>query len=40
VHASGAQTIAEIIQLDPELGTALTDASTCQELREDEEGEE
>jgi hypothetical protein len=37
VRASGAQTILEVTQLDPELGTALTDASTCQELREDEE---
>jgi hypothetical protein len=39
VHASGAQTIVEVTRLDAELGSALTDASTCQELREDEEGE-
>jgi hypothetical protein len=38
-HASGAQTIVEIAQVDSELGAALTDASTCQELREDEEGD-
>ena len=40
VHASGAQTIVEITRLDPQLGAALTDASTCQELREEEENEE
>jgi hypothetical protein len=39
VYASGAQTIVEVTRLDSELGAALSDASTCQELREDEEGE-
>jgi hypothetical protein len=39
VHASGAQTIVEIARLDPQLGAALGDASTCQELREEEETE-
>ena len=37
VRASGAQTIAEISQLDPQLGAALRGASTCEELRQDEE---
>jgi hypothetical protein len=39
VYASGAQTIVEVTRLDSELGAALSEASTCQELREDEEGE-
>jgi hypothetical protein len=39
VHASGAQTIVEVARVDSELGAALADASTCQELRDDEEGE-
>ena len=35
VLASGAQTIVEISRLDPELAAALSDASTCEELREE-----
>ena len=37
VLASGAQTIVEISRLDPELAAALSDASTCEELREETE---
>jgi hypothetical protein len=35
VLASGVQTVAEIAGTDPEVATALRDASTCQELREE-----
>ena len=35
VLASGAQTIVEVSRLDPELAAALSDASTCEELREE-----
>jgi hypothetical protein len=38
-YASGAQTIVEVSRLDPELGAALGDASTCEELRGQEETE-
>ncbi len=37
VLASGAQTIVEISRLDPELAAALSDSSTCEELREETE---
>jgi hypothetical protein len=35
VLASGAQTIVEVARLDPELSSALRDASTCRQLREE-----
>jgi hypothetical protein len=37
VLVSGTQTIAEITQLDPELGIALHNSSTCTQLREETE---
>ncbi len=37
VLVSGTQTIAEITQLDPELGVALHNSSTCTQLREETE---
>jgi hypothetical protein len=33
--AGGVQTFADVARLDPELGAALRDSSTCQELREE-----
>jgi hypothetical protein len=38
VLTSGAQTIVEVADLDPELGAALRDSSTCQQLREEAAG--
>ena len=35
VLASGVRTVAEVVQLDPELGSALQASSTCQRLREE-----
>jgi hypothetical protein len=35
VMASGVRTVAEVVQLDPELGSALQASSTCQQLREE-----
>ena len=35
VLASGAQTLAEVGRLDPELAAALRDSSTCQQVREE-----
>jgi hypothetical protein len=32
---SGAQTVAEVVRVDPELADALQESSTCQELREE-----
>jgi hypothetical protein len=36
VLTSGVRTIAEVATVDPQLATALRDASTCQQLREEE----
>ena len=33
--AEGVRTLADVVRLDPELGAALQNASTCDELRED-----
>ncbi len=35
VLASGVRTVAEVVQLDPELASALQASSTCQQLREE-----
>jgi hypothetical protein len=35
VLASGVRTVTEVVQLDPELGSALQASSTCQQLREE-----
>jgi hypothetical protein len=35
VLASGTQALVDVARVDPELASAIRDASTCQELREE-----